>query len=70
MLLRSLHNKEPILSPLAVLQLQDKFRVSVHAWEIIENTTKMLAVFHEVTKEINSEKNYHCQKHAFYQESW
>jgi hypothetical protein len=50
MLLRFLHNKEPILSTLAVLQLQDEFRVSAREWEIIENATKMLAVFNEVTK--------------------
>jgi len=54
MLLRFLHNKEPILSTLAVLQLQDEFRVSAHEWEIIENATNMLAVFDEVTKEISS----------------
>jgi hypothetical protein len=57
MLLRFLRNKEPILSTLAVLQLQDEFRVSAREWEIIENATKMLAVFDEVTKEITSEKN-------------
>jgi hypothetical protein len=57
MLLRFLHNKEPILSTLAVLQLQDEFRVSVHEWGIIQNATKMLAVFDDVTKEISSEKN-------------
>ena len=70
MLLRFLHNKEPILSTLAVLQLQDEFRVSAHEWEIIENATNMLAVFDKATKEISSEKKYHCPKHAFYQESW
>jgi hypothetical protein len=71
MLLRFLHNKEPILSTLAVLQLQDEFRISAHEWVIIENATKMLAVFDEVTKEISSEKKmYNCPKHAFYQESW
>jgi hypothetical protein len=53
MLLRFCHNKEPILSTLAVLQLQDEFRVSVHEWEIIENATKIWAVFDEVTKEKN-----------------
>jgi hypothetical protein len=57
MLLRFFHNKEPILSTLAVQQLQDEFRVSAREWEIIENATKMLAVFDEVTKEISSEKN-------------
>jgi hypothetical protein len=62
MLLRFLHNKEPILSTLAVLQLQDEFRVSAHEWEIIENATKMLAVFDEVTKEISSEKNVSLSK--------
>jgi hypothetical protein len=67
MLLRFLHNKEPILSTLAVLRLQDEFRVSVHEWEIIiDNATKLLAVFDEVTKEISSEKIYCCPKHAFY----
>ena len=70
MLLRFLHNKEPILSTLAVLQLQDEFRVSAHEWEIIENATNMLAVFDKVTKEISSEKMYCCPKHAFYQKSW
>ena len=62
MLLRFLHNKEPILSTLAVLQLQDEFRVSAHEWEIIENATKMLAVFEEVTKEISPEKNVSLSK--------
>jgi hypothetical protein len=57
MLSRFFRNKEPILSTLAVLQLQDEFRVSAHEWEITENATKMLAVFDEVTKEISSEKN-------------
>jgi hypothetical protein len=57
MLLRFLYNKEPILSTLAVLQLQDEFRVSVCEWEIIGSATKMLAVFDEVIKEISSEKN-------------
>jgi hypothetical protein len=69
MLLRFLHNKEPILLTLAVLQLQDEFRGSANVWEIMENATKMLAVFDEVTKEISSEKMYRCPKHAFYQES-
>jgi hypothetical protein len=40
MLLTFLHNKDSILSTLAVLQLQDEFRVSAHEWEIIENVTK------------------------------
>ena len=62
MLLRFLHNKEPILSTLAVLQLQDEFRVSAHEWEIIENATKMLAVFDEVTKEISYKKNVSLSK--------
>jgi hypothetical protein len=61
---------KPILSTLAVLQLQDESRISAHEWEIIDNATKMLAVFDEVTKEISSEKMYCCTKHAFYQESW
>jgi hypothetical protein len=70
MLLRFLHNKEPILSILGVLQFQDEFRVSAREWKIIENAIKMLAVFDEVTKEISSEKMYCCPKRAFYQESW
>jgi hypothetical protein len=57
MLLRFLPKKEPILSTLAVLQFQDEFRVSAHEWEVIQNATKVLAVFDEVTKEISSEKN-------------
>jgi hypothetical protein len=53
MLLRVFHNKEPSLSTLAVLHLQDEFRVSVHEWEIIASATIVLAVFDEVTKELS-----------------
>jgi hypothetical protein len=62
MLLRFLYNKEPILSTVAVLKLQDEFRVSAHEWEVRENATKMLDVFDEFTKEIISEKNVWLSK--------